>query len=100
MRSGAPSSSSSTSEATSIGDYDLRAAMGAYTQLWGATVATPAQITGQYLVPWGKVGKANKRASNTKLEEEVVAYIRDQIKDFWRREVLFEPDSALGVSSV
>jgi hypothetical protein len=34
------------------------------------------------LVPWGKVGKADKRASNTKLEEEVVAYIKDQIKDF------------------
>ncbi|KAJ7846617.1 hypothetical protein B0H14DRAFT_3867693 [Mycena olivaceomarginata] len=51
-------------------------------QLWGATVATPAQITGQYLIPWGKLAKADKRASNTKLEEEVVAYIKDQIKDF------------------
>ncbi|KAJ7675280.1 NAD-P-binding protein [Mycena rosella] len=58
------------------------APMGAYTQLWGATVATPAQITAQYLVPWGKVGKADKRASSTKLEEEVVAYIKEQIKDF------------------
>ncbi|KAF7362977.1 Short-chain dehydrogenase/reductase family protein [Mycena venus] len=58
------------------------APMGAYTQLWGATVATPAQITGQYLVPWGKVAKADKRASNTKLEQEVVDYIKDQIKDF------------------
>ncbi|KAJ7455107.1 NAD-P-binding protein [Mycena latifolia] len=56
--------------------------LGAYTQLWGATVATPAQITGQYLVPWGKVGKADKRASNTKLEDEVVAYVKEQIKDF------------------
>jgi hypothetical protein len=36
----------------------------------------------KYLVPWGKVAKANKCASNTKLEEEVVAYIKDQIKDF------------------
>ncbi|KAJ7111727.1 hypothetical protein C8R44DRAFT_882786 [Mycena epipterygia] len=27
--------------------------MGAYTQLWSATIATPCQITGQYLVPWG-----------------------------------------------
>jgi hypothetical protein len=34
------------------------------------------------LVPWGKVAKADNHASNTKLEEEVVAYIRDQIKDF------------------
>ncbi|KAJ7362911.1 hypothetical protein DFH08DRAFT_1025398 [Mycena albidolilacea] len=56
--------------------------MGAYTQLWGATVATPAQITGQYLVPWGKVGKADKRTTNTKLEDEVIAYLREQIKGF------------------
>jgi hypothetical protein len=34
------------------------------------------------LIPWGKVAKADKRASNTGLEEEVVAYIKDQIKDF------------------
>ncbi|KAJ6577018.1 NAD-P-binding protein [Mycena vulgaris] len=58
------------------------APMGAYTQLWGATVATPAQITGQYLVPWGKVGKADKRASSTKLESEVIAYLKEQIKGF------------------
>ncbi|KAJ7269678.1 NAD-P-binding protein [Mycena rebaudengoi] len=58
------------------------APMGAYTQLWGATVATPAQITGQYLVPWGKVGQADKRASNTKLEAEMVEYLKEQIKDF------------------
>ncbi|KAJ7486351.1 hypothetical protein B0H11DRAFT_1913638 [Mycena galericulata] len=39
--------------------------MGAYTQLWGATVATPGQINGQ-----GKVGKADKRTMNAKMEEE------------------------------
>ncbi|KAJ7660128.1 hypothetical protein DFH06DRAFT_1130037 [Mycena polygramma] len=48
--------------------------MGAFTQLWGGTVALPAQITTQYLVPWGKVGTADKRVSNAKLEEELVAY--------------------------
>ncbi|KAJ7111722.1 hypothetical protein C8R44DRAFT_882782 [Mycena epipterygia] len=58
------------------------ASMGAYTQLWGATVATPTQITGQYLIPWGKVGKADKRTLNTMLEDEVVAYIREQVKGF------------------
>ncbi|KAJ7235373.1 NAD-P-binding protein [Mycena rebaudengoi] len=42
--------------------------MGAYTQLWAGTVATLAQITGQYLIPWAKVGKASKSASDTKLE--------------------------------
>ncbi|KAJ7482828.1 NAD(P)-binding protein [Mycena galericulata] len=58
------------------------APMGAYTQLWGATVATPAQITGQYLVPWGKIGKADKRASDTKVEEAVIEYIKEQVKGF------------------
>ncbi|KAJ7679478.1 NAD-P-binding protein [Mycena polygramma] len=58
------------------------APMGALTQLWGATVATPAHITGQYLVPWGKVGKADKRVSNQKLEDEVIAYVKEQVKGF------------------
>ncbi|KAJ7205155.1 hypothetical protein B0H12DRAFT_458628 [Mycena haematopus] len=58
------------------------APMGALTQLWGATVATPAQITGQYLVPWGRVGKADKRTTNMKVEEEVIQYIREQVQGF------------------
>ncbi|KAJ7165754.1 NAD-P-binding protein [Mycena filopes] len=56
--------------------------LGAYTQLWAATIASPAQITGEYVVPWGKIGKPDKRASNAKLEEETVAYIREQIKEY------------------
>ncbi|KAJ7278445.1 hypothetical protein C8J57DRAFT_1503333 [Mycena rebaudengoi] len=56
--------------------------MGAYTQLWAGTVTTPAQITGEYLIPWAKVGKASERASDTKLEAQVIAYIKEQIKGF------------------
>ncbi|KAJ7051102.1 NAD(P)-binding protein [Mycena amicta] len=55
--------------------------MGALTQLWGATVATPAQVTGQYLMPWGRVAKPDKRAFDTKLEEEVIAYVKEAVKD-------------------
>ncbi|KAJ6565478.1 NAD-P-binding protein [Mycena vulgaris] len=58
------------------------APMGALAQLWGATVATPAQITGQYLVPWGKVGTADTRASSMKLESELIAYLKEEIKGF------------------
>ncbi|KAJ7624061.1 hypothetical protein DFH06DRAFT_1230305 [Mycena polygramma] len=58
------------------------APMGALAQLWAGTVATPAQITAQYVVPWGKIAKPDKRALNTKLEDEVVAYIKEQIKEF------------------
>ncbi|KAJ6450155.1 NAD-P-binding protein [Mycena sanguinolenta] len=56
--------------------------MGALTQLWGATVAKPEQIAGQYLVPWGRVGTADKRTKNLELEEEVIQYIQEQIKGF------------------
>ncbi|KAJ7219886.1 NAD-P-binding protein [Mycena haematopus] len=54
--------------------------MGAHTQLWGATTAPEAEINGKYLIPWAQVGKPDPRAENQKLEEEVVAYIREQIK--------------------
>ncbi|KAJ7278985.1 NAD(P)-binding protein [Mycena rebaudengoi] len=57
-------------------------AKGAYTQLWAGTVARPADITGQYVVPWGKVGKADSLASNMKLEAEVIAYVKEQVKGF------------------
>ncbi|KAJ7679461.1 hypothetical protein DFH06DRAFT_1316364 [Mycena polygramma] len=56
--------------------------MGALTQLWAATVATPEQITGQYLMPRGKVSKADNRVANRKLEDVVIAYLREQIKGF------------------
>ncbi|KAJ6476546.1 NAD-P-binding protein, partial [Mycena vitilis] len=62
------------------------APMGALTQLWGATStfrvnSILTQCT-QYLVPWGKVGKADKRVSNQKLEDEVIAYVKEQVKGF------------------
>ncbi|KAJ7278989.1 NAD(P)-binding protein [Mycena rebaudengoi] len=57
-------------------------AKGAYTQLWAGTVAKPEEINGQYVVPWGKVGKADKLASNTNLEAEVVMYVKEQVKGF------------------
>ncbi|KAJ7612630.1 hypothetical protein FB45DRAFT_302098 [Roridomyces roridus] len=56
--------------------------MGALTQLWAGTVATPAQITGEYLVPWGQVGKPDKRTTNGKLEEEVIGFLKEQIQGF------------------
>ncbi|KAJ7455112.1 NAD-P-binding protein [Mycena latifolia] len=58
------------------------APMGAYTQLWGATVATPVEINGQFLIPFGKVGAADKRASNEKLQAEVISYIQEQVEGF------------------
>ncbi|GJN92687.1 hypothetical protein Rhopal_005722-T1 [Rhodotorula paludigena] len=40
------------------------ASMGAYTLLWGATSAEGAHFGSQYLVPWARVGRADKRSSD------------------------------------
>ncbi|KAJ7744160.1 NAD(P)-binding protein [Mycena metata] len=58
------------------------AAMGAYTQLWAGTTATPEQINEQYLIPWARVGKAAPMASDRKLETDTIAYLEQQIKGF------------------
>ncbi|KAJ6460308.1 hypothetical protein C8R45DRAFT_879493 [Mycena sanguinolenta] len=56
--------------------------MGAYTQLWGATIAPEKEINGKYLIPWAQVGKPDPRAEDRKLEDEVIAYIKEQVKGF------------------
>ncbi|KAJ6462604.1 NAD(P)-binding protein [Mycena sanguinolenta] len=56
--------------------------LGAYTQLWGATVADGDAINGQYLVPWGKIGKADARAADKTLQNEVINYVKEQTKGF------------------
>ncbi|KAJ6464066.1 NAD(P)-binding protein [Mycena sanguinolenta] len=58
------------------------APMGAYTQLWGATVADGEAINGKYLVPWGKLGQADPRSADKALESEVIAYLQEQVKSF------------------
>ncbi|KAJ6501765.1 NAD(P)-binding protein [Mycena vulgaris] len=56
--------------------------IGAYTQLWAGTTASPAQITGQYLIPWARIGKAHPISASSKLETETIAYLEEQIKGF------------------
>ncbi|KAJ7323673.1 NAD(P)-binding protein [Mycena albidolilacea] len=56
--------------------------MGAYTQLWAGTTATPEQINGQYLIPWARIGKADPSASSHRLEEDTIAWLKEQIKGF------------------
>jgi hypothetical protein len=34
------------------------------------------------LVPWGKIAKPDKRTSNMKVEDELIAYLKEQVKDF------------------
>ncbi|KAF7367702.1 Short-chain dehydrogenase/reductase family protein [Mycena sanguinolenta] len=56
--------------------------MGAYTQLWAGTTATPEEINGQYLIPWARVGKAEAIASSSKLEEETIEWLKEQVKGY------------------
>ncbi|KAF7303495.1 Short-chain dehydrogenase/reductase family protein [Mycena indigotica] len=56
--------------------------LGALTQLWGATIATPAQVTGQYLVPWGRVATPDKRARDVKMEDEMIVFVKDAVKEY------------------
>ncbi|KAJ7636806.1 hypothetical protein FB45DRAFT_864794 [Roridomyces roridus] len=56
--------------------------MGALAQLWAGTVAKPSEITGQYVVPWGKVAEPEKRTKSAKLETEVIAFLKEQIQGF------------------
>ncbi|KAJ7474198.1 NAD(P)-binding protein [Mycena latifolia] len=57
-------------------------AIGAYTQLWAGTTARPAQITGQYLTPYARIGKADPIAASSALERETIAYLEEQVKGF------------------
>ncbi|KAF8152852.1 hypothetical protein K438DRAFT_1623060 [Mycena galopus ATCC 62051] len=56
--------------------------MGAYTQLWAGTTAEPNQINGQYLIPWARMGKADPISSSSKLEEQTIAWLEEQIQGF------------------
>jgi hypothetical protein len=69
--------------------------MGAYTQLWAGTTASPTEINGEvrasvlsrqvglifkkYLIPWARIGKAAPGAANAKLEKDMIAYLREQV---------------------
>jgi hypothetical protein len=52
------------------------------TACWFINFTDAYSLLLQYLIPWGKIGKADVRASNRELEDEVIAYIREQIKGF------------------
>ncbi|KAJ7223493.1 NAD(P)-binding protein [Mycena pura] len=58
------------------------ASIGAVTQLWAGTTASPAQITGQYLIPWARIGRAAPIAANAAVEARLIAYLQEQIVGF------------------
>ncbi|KAJ7073467.1 NAD(P)-binding protein [Mycena belliarum] len=60
------------------------APLGAYTQLWAAAVATPTEITGEWVMPYGKVQPSwlDKRGRSVALEEKLITYLQEQVANF------------------
>ncbi|KAJ6597943.1 hypothetical protein B0H10DRAFT_2231808 [Mycena sp. CBHHK59/15] len=59
--------------------------MGALTQLWAAPMALPAEIMGQYLIPWARIaprGVVDPRSSNATLENELVDHLRERVQGY------------------
>ncbi|KAJ7255763.1 hypothetical protein C8J57DRAFT_1345567 [Mycena rebaudengoi] len=58
------------------------APMGAYTQLWAGTTAFPTQINGKMRAAAFNPATAAPSAANTKLEEDVIAYLKEQVDGY------------------
>ncbi|KAJ6579231.1 NAD(P)-binding protein [Mycena vulgaris] len=56
--------------------------VGAYTQLWAATKASPEAINGKYFLPVGIDTPPGGRSGDTKLAEEVMAYLKAAVAEF------------------
>ncbi|KAJ7891375.1 NAD(P)-binding protein [Mycena olivaceomarginata] len=56
--------------------------VGAYTQLWAGTTASAEEINGKFFVPVGVPKTPGGASSDTELEAEVVAYMKEAVKEF------------------
>ncbi|KAJ7348842.1 NAD(P)-binding protein [Mycena albidolilacea] len=56
--------------------------VGAYTQLWAGTTASAEEINGKFFVPVGVPKTPGGAPSDTELEAEVVAYMKEAVKEF------------------
>ncbi|KAF9055839.1 hypothetical protein BJ165DRAFT_1412265 [Panaeolus papilionaceus] len=58
------------------------AADGALTQLYAGTAPEGAELNGKYLIPWARVGtRPNPIGFDEKLQEELWAWLEEQVKD-------------------
>lgn len=55
--------------------------MGALTQLWGGTMSESASLSGEYLVPWARVGPVQKDVRDPDVAEQLWNWLEDQVKD-------------------
>lgn len=55
--------------------------MGAITQLWAGTAVEALDCNGEFLIPWARVGKGPKEASDLALGKQLYAWLEEQVKD-------------------
>ncbi|EEB94340.1 hypothetical protein MPER_06860, partial [Moniliophthora perniciosa FA553] len=54
---------------------------GVLTQLYAGTAPEAARMNGEYLIPWGRVGKATPKAHDPVLARELWDYMEEQVMD-------------------
>ncbi|KAF9485786.1 NAD(P)-binding protein [Pholiota conissans] len=52
---------------------------GALTQLWAGTTPEGAELNGQYLIPWARIGTANPAGTDPKLGTEMWNWMEEQV---------------------
>ncbi|KAJ7222927.1 NAD(P)-binding protein [Mycena rebaudengoi] len=57
-------------------------AVGAHTQLWAGTKASPSEINGKYFTPVGVETKADPRVTDRDHAAAVMAYLKEQVREF------------------
>ena len=55
---------------------------GALTQLYAATAPAAADMNGSFLIPWARLGKANKAAEDPEIGEKLWAWLEDETKKY------------------
>ncbi|KAF8512183.1 NAD-P-binding protein [Gautieria morchelliformis] len=58
------------------------APFGAFTQLWAGTTREAEGVSGKYLIPWARVGKADPRAANEATQDELKGWLDLQLKEY------------------
>lgn len=57
-------------------------AYGAYTTLFAATVVPANDINGKFFQPWARFGRADPRASNVEVQDQLKQWLEEQITEF------------------
>ncbi|KAM0753302.1 NAD(P)-binding protein [Meredithblackwellia eburnea MCA 4105] len=58
------------------------ASMGAYTQLYAGTTATPEEINGKYLNPWARIHRSSAQGDNVPFQELLKTWLDEQVAKY------------------